>query len=142
MHVRLGSPRKGRPRTHRAEAGKQGAAPRARPLAARPPSVPRGPSGSGEAPLYQNCLVGRPVAACAWVAADADAKQLIEELENDPRLHLKAGNHRQRRSARMSFGKLVAEAYSPPRICARAEARGMDFGSSLDLTTTDEEGRP
>ena len=37
---------------------------------------------------------------------------------------------------------MVAEAYSPPRVCARAAERGMDFGSSLDLTTTDEAGRP
>ena len=69
-------------------------------------------------------------------------KAIIEELEKEPELRLKVGNHRQRRTAAQQCRKHVSEVYSPPRICERARELGLDPGSSLDLTTQDEHGVP
>ena len=74
--------------------------------------------------------------------AHVNIKEIIKDFEKDPMLHLRGGNHRQRRSASQSIKKHIAEAYSPPRVCAKAEEMGLKAGVSMDLTTTDEDGKP
>ena len=70
-------------------------------------------------------------------------KKIIEELESDPRLKLKNGNRRQRRTAKQAIARgVVSEVYSPPRIAETAQRMGLTAGMSLDLSTCDENGVP
>ena len=65
-----------------------------------------------------------------------DAAKIFSDLEKDPRLQLKIGNRRQRRTAAQVISKgVVAELYSPPRVAKTAERLGLAPGLSLDLTT-------
>ncbi len=95
---------------------------------------------------------------------DVSIREIIQQLETDPRLRIPE-NRRQRRTARRVWGSAgeppshgkarlpqgsktqgkmdVAEIYSPPRITAMARTMGLNDGWALDLTEIDpDDGEP
>ena len=83
------------------------------------------------------------MASVSKAVSHVSMKRIIEELEKDPRLMIKKGNRRQRRTASQAIARgVVSEAYSLPRIAETAVKMGLTAGLSLDLTTCDEHGVP
>ena len=92
---------------------------------------------SGEMPAKK-----QRIGALRQMIMSVDIKRIIDEIEQDPIMKLRGGNHRQRRTASQRSKNDVSEIYSPPRMTRIAEELGLKPGFSLDLTVDDEDGQP
>ena len=82
------------------------------------------------------------LAAMREVLMTVDVKRVLEDLGNLPKSKLPPRIERKGDLAHDGWGADFSEVYSPPRVAELAGKVGLQFGSALDFTTTDEEGNP
>ena len=82
------------------------------------------------------------LAAMREVLMTVDVKRILEDLSNLPKFKLPARIEKKGDLAFDGWGADCSEVYSPPRVTELAGKVGLQSGSALDLTTTDEESNP